>query len=176
MKLPAQPVLVLNQNYEPLDVCNVRRAIVLVARGKAEVVDRASSFLRTVTDAFAVPSVIRMVYYIKRPRPVMRLSRREVFARDRHACQYCGQPVKEKDLTLDHVMPRARGGAHTWENLVSACKDCNHRKAGRTPREARMQLRTKPARPAVTPLHLFGRYARSRPAWVQFIPGAEALA
>lgn len=176
MNLVAQPVLVLNQTYEPLDVCNVRRAVVLVARGKAEVVDRASSLLRTVSESFAVPSVIRMVYYIKRPRPVMRLSRREVFARDRHVCQYCGRAGKEKDLTLDHVVPRARGGAHTWENLVSACKECNHRKAGRTPREARMRLRTTPARPQVTPLHLFGRYVRSRPAWGQFIPGADAPA
>ncbi len=176
MMVLGQSVLVLNQNYEPLHVCNVRRAIVLVARGKAEIVDRAASLLRTVTDAFAVPSVIRMVYYIRRPRPVMRLCRREVFARDRHTCQYCGRRVSASDLTLDHVMPRARGGGHTWENLVSACRDCNHRKAGRTPREARMKLRTEPARPPVTPAQLFGRYVPSRPTWAPFIPGAEAPA
>ena len=173
MRLLGQPVLVLNQNYEPLHVCNVKRAVVLVSRGKAEVIDRAAELLRTVTEAYAVPSVIRMVYYIRRPRPVMRLCRREVFARDRHTCQYCGQ--RSGDLTLDHVMPRARGGGHTWENLVSACKACNHRKAGRTPKEARMELRTTPARPKVTFTHLFGRYVERRPAWGQFIPGADGL-
>lgn len=173
-----QSVLVLNQNYEPLHVCNVRRAVVLVSRGKAEVIDqldRAVARLRTVGGEFEVPSVIRMVYFIRRPRPVMRLSRREVFARDRFACQYCGRRTALKDLTLDHVMPRFRGGGHTWENLVTACRACNHRKAGRTPREARMALRTTPRRPAVTPAHLFGQYLESRPGWAPFIPGADQV-
>ena len=169
-------VLVLNQNYEPLHVCNVRRAVVLVARGKAEVIDgldRAKALLRTVGGEFEVPSVIRMVYFIRRPRPVMRLSRREVFNRDRFTCQYCGRRTALKDLTLDHVLPRFRGGRHTWENLVSACRGCNHRKAGRTPREARMTLRAQPRRPSVTPVSLFGQYLESRPAWAPFIAGAQ---
>ena len=176
MSLLNQSVLVLNQNYEPLHVCNVRRAVVLVARGKAEVIDqldRAAALLRTVSAEFSVPSVIRMVYYIRRPRPVMRLSRREVFARDRYTCQYCGRRSSAKDLTLDHVVPRYRGGRHTWENLVTACRACNHRKAGRTPREARMSLRSKPVRPPVTPVHLCGQYLERRPNWAPFIPGAE---
>ncbi len=171
-----QSVLVLNQNYEPLHVCNVRRAVVLVARDKAEVIDRldrAVARLRCVSGEFEVPSVIRMVYFIRRPRPVMRLSRREVFVRDRFICQYCGNRTAFKDLTLDHVLPRYRGGAHTWENLVSACRGCNHRKAGRTPREARMTLRSTPRRPNVTSAHLFGQYLESRPGWAAFIPGVE---
>lgn len=169
-------VLVLNQNYEPLHVCNVRRAVVLVERGKAEVIDRldrAKALLRTVTGEYDVPSVIRMVYFIRRPRPVMRLSRREVFNRDRFMCQYCGRRTALKDLTLDHVIPRFRGGRHTWENLVSACRGCNHRKAGRTPREARMTLRSRPRRPRVTPINLFGQYLESQPGWAPFIPGAD---
>ena len=176
MSLLNQPVLVLNQNYEPLHVCNVRRAVVLVARGKAEVIDqldRAAALLRTVTDEFAVPSVIRMVYFIRRPRPMVRLSRREVFARDRHTCQYCG--ARKPDLTLDHVVPRARGGGHSWENLVSACRACNHRKAGRTPDEARMRLRTRPVRPNTTFAHIYLRHLERRPAWRPFFPGSEQL-
>ncbi len=178
MSVLNKSVLVLNQNYDPLHVCNVRRAVVLVERGKAEVIDRldrAKARLRTVSGEREVPSVIRMVYFIRRPRPVMRLSRREVFVRDRYRCQYCGQRAALKELTLDHVVPRFRGGGHTWENLVTACRRCNHRKAGRTPREARMTLRTKPRRPAVTPASLFGHYLESQPGWVPFIPGAERV-
>ena len=178
MSVLNKSVLVLNQNYEPLHVCNVRRAVVLVSRGKAEVIDRldrAKALLRTVGDEFDVPTVIRMVYFIRRPRPVMRLSRREVFIRDRFQCQYCGRKVALKELTLDHVVPRFRGGSHTWENLVSACRGCNHRKAGRTPREARMRLRTKPRRPSVTAASLFGHYLENQPGWAPFIPGADRV-
>ncbi len=176
MSVLHRSVLVLNQNYEPLHVCNVRRAVVLVARGKAEVIDRldrAKALLRSVSGEHDVPSVIRMVYFIRRPRPVMRLSRREVFIRDRFVCQYCGRRTTFKELTLDHVVPRFRGGAHSWENLVSACRGCNHRKAGRTPREARMTLRTEPRRPSVTSASLFGQYLESQPGWAPFISGAE---
>ena len=178
MSVLSRSVLVLNQNYEPLHVCNVRRAVVLVARGKAEVIDRldrAKALLRSVSGEHDVPSVIRMVYFIRRPRPVMRLSRREVFVRDRFTCQYCGRRMALKELTLDHVVPRFRGGAHSWENLVSACRGCNHRKAGRTPREARMKLRAEPRRPSVTPATLFGQYLESQPGWAPFIPGAERV-
>lgn len=162
-------VLVLNQDYQPLNVCNVKRAIVLLTRGKAEVVEETEALLRSFRDAFRIPSVIRMVYHIKRPRPVARLSRREVFARDSYACQYCGK--KTSDLTLDHVVPRRRGGTHTWENLVAACRSCNHRKAGRTPAEARMKLRSRPARPRATLVGVFRRHLDSRPGWQIFFPG-----
>lgn len=166
-------VLVLNQNYEPLHVCNVKRALVLVTRGKAEMIEDAGKLLRTVTAAFPVPSVIRMVYFIRRPRPTTRLSRREVFARDGYTCQYCRK--RTQDLTLDHVMPRHRGGEHSWENLTSACRACNHRKAGRTPREANMKLLRAPKRPRATFVQIFGRYLDRNPAWGFFIPGAEKL-
>ncbi len=141
-------VLVLNQNYEPLHVCNARRAFVLVDRGKAEVLEHGAGHMRTASAIFSLPSVIRLIYLIKRPRPQMRLSRREVFNRDRFTCQYCGRRG-QRDLTLDHVVPRHRGGRHTWENLVTACKTCNHRKAGRTPQEAKMTLAKAPLQPRV---------------------------
>ena len=138
-------VLVLNQNYEPLNVCNLPRAFRLVFGEKAEVIEYDHQVIRTPRTEYRAPSVIRLQYQIRRPRPRVKLSRREVFARDRHTCQYCGR--QSHDLTLDHVMPRHRGGGHTWENLVAACKPCNHRKGGKTLEEARLRL----LRPAFEP-------------------------
>ena len=131
-------VLVLNQNYEPLNVCNLPRAFRLVFGEKAEVIEYDHQVIRTPRTEYRAPSVIRLQYLIRRPRPRVKLSRREVFARDRHTCQYCGRQAH--DMTLDHVMPRHRGGGHTWENLVTACKPCNHRKGGKTLEEARLHL------------------------------------
>ena len=164
-------VLVLNQNYEPLNVCNVRRALILVLCGKAEVIESAGSVIRSAAAAFSLPSVIRLVNLIKRPRPKVRLTRREIFARDGWACVYCGKVMK--DLTLDHVMPRQRGGGHTWENLVSACKACNHRKAGRTPAEAHMHLLREPAAPRLSIYHMFFPYLGNKEGWRKFVPGWE---
>ncbi len=166
-------VLVLNQNYEPLNVCNARRALVLVEGGKAEVLEHAMNLaeLRSPSRSFRRPSVIRLVYMIKRPRPRVRLTRREIFMRDHYTCQYCGKVGR--DLTLDHVVPRHRGGKHTWENLVSACKACNHRKAGRTPQEARMRLAREPYRPHVGSYYTFYPYLETREGWRKFVPGWE---
>jgi 5-methylcytosine-specific restriction endonuclease McrA len=168
-------VLVLNQNYEPLHVCNARRAFVLVDRGKAEVLEHGAGHMRTASAIFSLPSVIRLIYLIKRPRPQMRLSRREVFNRDRFTCQYCGRRG-QRDLTLDHVVPRHRGGRHTWENLVTACKTCNHRKAGRTPQEAKMTLAKAPLQPRVNNYYVVYPYLHSEEGWRKFIPGWEAVA
>jgi 5-methylcytosine-specific restriction endonuclease McrA len=164
-------VLVLNQNYEPLNVCNARRAFVLVDRGKAEILEHAEGVIRTTAAAFPLPSVIRLIYMIRRPRPQMRLTRREVFVRDRHTCQYCGKQTR--DLTIDHVVPRHRGGRHTWENLVSACRSCNHRKAGQTPQEAHMDLLSVPRRPPASSYYIFYHYLESQSDWRKFIPGWE---
>jgi 5-methylcytosine-specific restriction endonuclease McrA len=164
-------VLVLNQNYEPLNVCNVRRAFVLLDLGKAEMLEEGDGQLHTATFAFPWPSVIRLVYMIRRPRPQMRLTRREVFQRDHFTCMYCGEQGRE--LTLDHVIPRFQGGRHTWENLVSACKRCNHRKAGRTPQEARMRLLQEPFHPHASAYYIFHQYLRNEHGWRKFIPGWE---
>ncbi len=164
-------VLVLNQNYEPLNVCNARRAFVLVDRGKAEVLEHGQGALRTALHSFPLPSVIRLIYMIRRPRPQMRLTRREVFVRDNYTCQYCARQTK--DLTIDHVMPRHRGGRHTWDNLVSACRSCNHRKAGHTPAEAHMKLLKEPARPPASSFYVFYHYLQDQEDWRKFIPGWE---
>jgi len=149
-------VLVLNQNYEPLNVCNLPRAFRLLFGAKAEVVEYDHQTIRTPRTAYRAPSVIRLQHHVRRPRPRVRLSRREVFARDAHTCQYCGR--QGHDLTLDHVVPRHRGGTHTWENLVTACKICNHRKGGRTPDEARLRLHRPPFEPRSDVYSLFTPY------------------
>lgn len=170
-------VLVLNQNYEPLHICNARRALVLVLGGKAEVLQEdADVHLHSASDAFTVPSVVRMMYLVRRPRPRVKLTRREIFLRDHHTCQYCGKATH--DLTIDHVTPKSRGGTHTWENLVSACKECNHRKGGRTPEEARMRMKRAPFEPHAGAYYAIQRRLTERPRhdWMPFIPGAEAFA
>ena len=140
-----RPVLVLNQSYEPLNVCRARRAVVLLYCGKAEMLENGAGFIHSANQIFPLPSVIRLAYMIKRPRPQPKLTRIEVFGRDQYICQYCGK--ESHQLTLDHVIPRHLGGEHSWENVVSACVACNHRKAGRTPEQARMRLLRPPCRP-----------------------------
>ncbi len=169
---PSLPVLVLNQNYEPLNVCNVRRAFVLVDRGKAEIIENGRGYLHSPTAIFEIPSIIRLIYLIRRPRPQGRLTRRDVFLRDQFSCQYCSKQTR--DLTLDHVMPRHRGGAHDWHNVVAACKGCNHRKAGRTPQEAHMHLKRDPYRPTYSYFHTFYPYLEVQVTWRKFIPGFDA--
>ena len=164
-------VLVLNQNYEPLNVYNVRRALILVLRGKAEILETSRAAYHTARESFVLPSVIRLIHLIRRPRPVVRLTRKEIFTRDGWRCVYCGRETH--DLTLDHVMPRHRGGPHTWENLVSACKSCNHRKAGRTPGEARMAMSIRPGMPRVSIYHAFFQYLGTMHEWRKFVPGWE---
>ena len=163
-------VLVLNQNYEPLNVCNSRRAIVMVFNGKAEVIELNGHYITTTTESFHCPSVIRLANLIKRPRPKLKLSRKEVFSRDRYTCQYCGSATKE--LTLDHVVPKSKGGGHSWDNLVSACKSCNHRKGGKSPSEARMRLLSLPREPKVSPHYVFLQKLHHSPheEWKKFLP------
>ena len=150
-------VLVLNASYEPLNVCTVRRAHVLVFKGKAEVLEEHELPLRSATDTFARPHVIRLVQYVRVPRAAQRkISRRALFARDEWSCVYCG--TSGGRLTLDHVVPRSRGGTHSWENLVAACKPCNHRKGGKTLEEARLRLLRPPFEPRSDIYSLFTPY------------------
>jgi 5-methylcytosine-specific restriction endonuclease McrA len=151
-------VLVLNQSYEPLNVCNLPRAFRLVFGQKAEVLEYDHQVIRTPRQEYRAPSVIRLQHQIRRPRPRVKLTRREVFARDGYACQYCGRQTN--DLTLDHVVPRHRGGTHTWDNLVTACKACNHRKGGKFLDEAKLRLPRRPVEPRCDVYSLFTPYLR----------------
>jgi 5-methylcytosine-specific restriction endonuclease McrA len=140
-------VLVLNASYEPLNVCSVRRAHVLVFKGKAEIVEELGRPLRSAAREFVWPHVIRLLSYVRVPKAVQRkISRRALFARDGWRCQYCGTDGGK--LTLDHVLPRSRGGESVWENVVTSCAPCNLRKGNRTVEEAGMRLPYPPRAPA----------------------------
>ena len=133
-------VLVLNASYEPITICTARRAITLVMKGAA-VVEECSVFtIRTPRVSVPVPSVVRLRTYRRVPRVKRSVSRKGIILRDASICQYCGRKWDSRELTLDHVVPRSRGGESSWENLVAACTRCNNRKGDRTPREAGMQL------------------------------------
>jgi len=139
-------VLLLNQNYEPLTTCSARRAIVMVWAGKAEIIESTGYFVRSVSMSFDVPSIIRLLIYIRiSHRWNIQLSKQNIMRRDRRVCQYCGS--KDGLMTIDHVVPRSQGGGDTWENLVCACSDCNNMKGDRTPHEAGMKLIKKPKKP-----------------------------
>jgi 5-methylcytosine-specific restriction endonuclease McrA len=139
-------VLVLNTTYEPLNVCSVRRALVLLLKDKAEVLEQSDARFRSERVAYALPSVIRLRAYVcvPRHRSTGRISRRAVFARDRHRCQYCGS---DRHLTVDHVVPRSKGGTDTWDNLVTSCAPCNRKKGDRAVHAAGLQLARKPRPP-----------------------------
>ena len=140
-------VLVLNASYEPLNVCSVRRAHVLVWKGKAEVIEDAGKPLRSAAEKYVWPHVIRLLNYVRVPKSVQRkISRRALFARDNWRCQYCGTDGGK--LTLDHIVPRSRGGDSIWENVVTSCAPCNLRKGNRTLDEVGMRLHTQPRPPA----------------------------
>ncbi len=141
-----QQVLVLNASFEPLNVCSVRRAHVLVYKGKAEVIEQLEQPLRSASDTYPWPHVIRLVTYVRVPRAAQRkISRRALFARDEWRCVYCGTSTGR--LTLDHVVPRSRGGDSVWENVVTSCAPCNLRKGNRLPEEVSMKLRRQPRPP-----------------------------
>ena len=163
------PVLVLNLNYVPINVCNARRAVVLLGKGKAEILADGRGEIHTPSTTVTVPSVIRLAYLVRRPFSPRKFSRREVFLRDHYTCQYCGR--RTHDLTLDHVIPRHRGGDHCWENVVSACIPCNHKKAGRTPREAGMRLLRQPKALHPSPYHALQSRAL-QDEWLPFMPWA----
>jgi 5-methylcytosine-specific restriction endonuclease McrA len=134
-------VLLLNSSYEPLNICSWKRAVILLIKGKAVAVERNGKELGA---GYHLPLVIRLLYYVKIPFKDIPLTRRNVMHRDNYACQYC---PRRSDLTIDHVMPRSRGGKDTWDNVVVACLRCNVTKGNKTPAEAGMVLKKKPCSP-----------------------------
>lgn len=156
-----QRVLVLNASYEPLQIISVRRAVVLLLQEKAELVEATERQLRACNISFDIPLVIRLMRYIRIPRRLkLPCSRRGVLARDHETCQYCGTQPGRPNLTLDHVVPRSQGGTTTWDNVVTACRECNRKKGGRTPEQAHMELRTRPRQPQYVAFALLGELER----------------
>ncbi len=163
------PVLVLNANFEPINVCNTRRAITLIIDGKANLILNGRGEIKTVRQTFPRPSIIRLEKMIHRPRPRVKLTKREILRRDNYTCQYCGQHVTY--LTVDHVIPRHLGGEHVWTNLVAACPHCNHRKGGRTINQAQMRLLRLPSVPPASASYLFARHIHENQEWLPFVTG-----
>ena len=164
-----EPVLVLNANFEPLNVCTIRRAMGLIFSYKASMLVNGRGEIHTAKTLYPAPSVIRLDRMIKRPRPQIKLNKQEIFRRDDYACQYWG--TRTDNLTLDHVIPRRLGGAHSWENLVTACRECNHRKGGRMVESAGMALHSKPNAPTATAQYIFSRYLPHNSEWSNYIEG-----
>lgn len=164
-----EPVLVLNANFEPIHVCNLRRAINLVLTGKASLVLNGRGEIKTVNRSFPRPSIIRLEKMIRRPHPTVRLSKREILRRDDYTCQYCG--FRSPHLTVDHVVPRHQGGQHRWDNLVAACPACNHRKGGRTAEQAGMHLLRQPSEPSASAKYLFANHLKENLDWLPFVDG-----
>ena len=163
-------VLVLNHNYEPLNICGLHRGMSLLLLEKADVLRFADSTIRSIDDEFLIPSVLKLRQIIRRPIPQLKISRKSVLARDDYTCQYCGS---KSNLTIDHVFPRHRGGENTWENVVCCCLRCNNRKGPHTPQEAGMRLPHPPRKPRYVPYISFPRFvsAMRRPEWREFLEG-----
>jgi 5-methylcytosine-specific restriction endonuclease McrA len=161
--------LILNASYEPLGVVAHRRAIVLVLRERAEVLERNGALYHSEHLAIEAPSVIRLRYYVHVPRRLhVAPSRKAVFLRDGHACQYCGRQAEN----VDHVLPRSRGGRHSWDNVVAACRKCNARKENRLPAEVGLRLHRRPGAP---PEGFWLRLVvgQAEPEWLQYLPVAK---
>ncbi|MBK7404026.1 MAG: HNH endonuclease [Phycisphaerales bacterium] len=191
-------VLVLNRLYVAVRVVSARRAFAMLCRDMAEIIHvengqyvnydfeswaEVSEFrrqfepdqydwVRTVRYEIAVPRIIRLLGYDRLPAQIVKLNRRNLFARDRNQCQYCGHHLPTSELTLDHVTPRTQGGGDTWENLVCACVPCNARKGGRTPDQARMQLIRRPSKPKRNPLITLKLGSEKYRSWKAFLDEA----
>jgi 5-methylcytosine-specific restriction endonuclease McrA len=164
------PVLVLNASYEPIHVTAVKRAVVLVLKGVARTEEENHGILHSPSLTLAVPSVIRLMEYRRIPRQTRALSRKNILLRDRNTCQFCGRVFSASDLTLDHVIPRSRGGTTSWDNLVASCYRCNNIKGDRTPEEAGLKLIRKP-RPynLHTNRHLMRLLGRAEEKWRKYL-------
>ncbi len=164
--------LVLDPSWQPHRVVSWQKAVVLLFDGKVEVVHEYAEDIRSVSLTIKMPAVVRLVRALRRRhQPAVKFSRANVLSRDRFTCQYCGVERAPRELTFDHVLPRAKGGKTTWENIVTACKRCNTRKGCRTPEQAGMVLRATPARPSRLPfLHMRLDLGPGIPdAWKSFV-------
>ena len=163
-------VLVLNASFEPINVCTLRRAVVLIIKGAARMEEASDRTLHSPSTEIRAPSVIRLVEYVHVPFERTSLSRKNVLLRDHNTCQYCGRTAASQDLTLDHVLPRSRGGSSGWENLVACCRPCNNRKGDRTPDEARMRLLKRPQAFSMHVNRQIMRYlGRTDEAWRKYL-------
>jgi 5-methylcytosine-specific restriction endonuclease McrA len=172
MVLKGKSCLVLNGDYSPLNVCTALKGAKMVFTGRAEVIEGRKNGLRTVTVQYPIPTVIRINHKVRLKNIRVRLSRKAVLSRDRYVCQYCGSTGP--NMTVDHLVPKHKGGDFTWENLVCACPRCNSRKADRTLAEAGMKVLSKPKEPGYFTLSLLYHTQKGRPdeTWGKYLPPA----
>ncbi|MFQ5709425.1 MAG: HNH endonuclease [bacterium] len=163
-------VLVLNASYEPIHVCGVQRAIILIVKGVARSEEVTRDVMRSPSTVLPVPAVIRLVHYVSIPYRKKVYSKKHIYLRDNYTCQYCGKIAPANDLTLDHILPQSRGGKSVWANLVTSCKRCNTRKGNQTPKEAGLNLLKKP-KPLTSLFYLqLVRYkARDNEHWKKYL-------
>lgn len=163
--------LLLNADYNPHEVISWQRAMTLWAQNKVEIVETYPEEVRSVSFTFKMPSVVRLFRYIKsKRRSQVQFTRANIYTRDNYTCQYCREKCATDDLTFDHVVPVSRGGPRTWENITTACLDCNRKKGNRTPEEAGMTLASKPVRPKYSPIYRVTIGLRKTPeSWRDFL-------
>jgi len=152
MLMERTKTLLLNPGYQPVGAIPWQRAVSLLTLGKVEVVEEYDVDIRSVYLVIKMPAVVRLISRLRKQKQRVKFSRQNVLARDKWRCQYCGEKKPTAELTYDHVIPRSRGGRTCWENIVTACEACNAKKANRTPEQAGMTLRTRPARPTWVPV------------------------
>lgn len=164
-------VLILNQTFEPLQVCTARRAVVLLFTGKAERVEDTSRVIRSPSTILALPSVIRLHRFIRKPaQPSIAFNKKNILKRDAHTCQYCGRNGGER-MTIDHVIPKSMGGRTVWENVVSACRTCNLRKGNKSLDEAGMRLLRRPSKPlSLFYLGIMVHASQRYESWCKYLP------
>ncbi len=172
MSIKSQSCLVLNGDYSPLNVCTALKGAKMVFAGRAELVEGRYNGLRTIDTNYPIPTVVRINHRIRIKHVRVRLSRKAVLSRDRYTCQYCGSTGT--NMTVDHLIPKHRGGEFTWENLVCACPRCNSHKADRTLAEAGMRVLTKPREPGYFTLSLLYHTQKGHPddTWGKYLPPA----
>jgi 5-methylcytosine-specific restriction endonuclease McrA len=162
--------LMLDQSYAPIKIIPWQRALRLLTLGKVEVVEEYDREVRTTYVVIKVPAVVRLIRAFRRPKKPVKFSRVNIYGRDGYACQYCGEKRPINDLTYDHVLPKSRGGRTVWTNIVTACSDCNSRKANRTPAEAGMRLAREPRQPVDQPVVMIAVSRESAPAaWRDYL-------
>ena len=163
-------VLVLNASYEPVHICNVRRAVVMIFKGVAVMQEQATFVLRSVSSSLPAPSVIRLIHFVHIPYRKRLASKSSILIRDRYVCQYCGKPLKSQEVTLDHIVPKSRGGKSDWENLAACCSRCNVRKGSRLPEEAGLTLLKDPRKGSTYHfIHLLRHYGSADERWKKYL-------
>lgn len=161
--------LVLSQAYEPVKIVSWQRAITLLFLGKVEVVEEYDRDIKHVSYVIKMPAVVRLLQAFRRVKKPVKFSRVNIYGRDKFSCQYCGVKLTLTEGTYDHVVPRAQGGRTEWTNIVTACEECNTRKACRTPEQADMKLRSKPVRPEWVPTMTISIGSNPPEAWRDYL-------